>query len=249
MANKKPKIQIRVNDGKAEYLTQRQIINRIKKGFEVVPTKRKTPKDFDLFNLVEKYTPNIQSQNVDFKERKGGKYKKPQSISSTINEALETVKEAEKRNKINYFRGRKREFIKESILNIPVSSVLSRFADSDAEFARLVERGKLKKYPKSEYKIISLDGEVFETNNRIDFANYFMQMTDTLYNVVELILDSEDKNKVSSPQFFVDGFFLLQYEFVIVGALADFTKIDIKGMHVELFRQYYEFNKQLQDEQ
>lgn len=244
MAKKKPKIQIRLNGGNAEWLTQRQIINRIKKGFDVNTTKRSA--NYDVIPLIEKYTPNIEPTEVQFEERKGGKTKKPQKLKATISEALETVKEKEKKNQKEYFRGRKRELIKESILNIPVSSVTSRFADSDGQFNRLVEKGKLKVYPPSEFKIIDLDGKIFETKNRLDFVNFFMDQTEILYNVVTLILENdEDKHKISSPQFFVDGYFLLQYNFIIVGALADFTKIDIKGMHVELFKIYYELYKQI----
>lgn len=231
------KFQFRNEKGQLYWLTQRQIINRVKKG-EILSSTKKS--NVDLISFYEHYSPSLEiTENFESKKRKGKKVIS-KTIKETVTQAINEVKqEEEKEKKKTIKRGKKRELLKEDISNTPCNSVPSRFADSDAFMADLIVEGKIKRKPDATYTLTRLDGTFFETKNKIEFINEYNSEVDILYDVVDLILDSPDKNKISSPQFFTSGYFFLIYNFVIVGCYMNFKETEIKGCPSELFKIYY----------
>lgn len=235
--NKTKKFQFKGADGKFIWLSKRQIINRVKKNEFLHPTKRN---ELDITAYYEVYSDNIEPVDFVTEKKKGKRKEKDLSIKATLTEALKDVEEKEKKIKKEITkRGKKRELIREPLDNIPCSSVPAKFADSDAWANDLIAEGKIKRYPDCEFKLVRLNGQTYETKNRIDFINEYNSEVSKLYDVVDLILDSKDKHKVSSPQFFTHGYFFLQYNFVIVGGFVDFKKTEIKGCPMDLFNAYY----------
>lgn len=231
------KYQFRGEGGRFIYLTKRQIVNRVKKSEFLQPTKNNK---LDLTEYYEAYG-NFSENIPEFTDhKKTKKQKKTETIKSTVKEAIESIdKKGKQKEKEITKRGKKRNLVKEDVSNTPCNSVPSRFADSESYAKDLIAEGKIKRFPDATYEMIRLNGEKLITKNKIEFINEYNSEVQILYDVIDLISDSEDKNKISSPQFFTSGYFFLQYGFVIVGAFINFRETEIRGCPTDLFKIYY----------
>jgi hypothetical protein len=225
-----PKFKFHNDEGRFYWLTSRQINNKLKKGFELTPTAQSV----GIFEEKrEKYSAEFLAETTFKKQVKAKGPKKTEKIKSTIADAIEGV---EKKG-----RGRQTEFRKRDLSVIPLQVIPNLFADSEAQFNKLKSQGKILKYPSEKYKIIRVDKTVFETTNRIDFINELNNLVTELYDVIDLIAESEDANKISSPQFFAQGDAFLIKGGIISGMVLDLSKTELRGVPTELFSEYYSY--------